>query len=334
MFWAVTPFFAPVNAPIFLDNLDRFASSLRRQGVPLLVVELAFGDAPFSVPQECADRIVRLRSDTVLWHKERLINIGIEHLPPDCRHVAWLDGDVVFENESWASQALSLLERFTVVQLFETVCWLQAGERLAPASLPVGIGEGHQLDGFAATLDRLGPDPEARRRTLMDYRRHGCCGLAWAARREFLVRHGLYDRAILGGGDVIHAHAFAADHDYIRGRGYLARYLAPRERVAVGEWGRAVGDDTGGRMGWVPGRASHLFHGPWQFRQYDTRGQLLKDAGFDPVGDISPDDSGCWRWNTDKPDLHRRVVEYFAGRAPSLDAPGGTDASSAIVASS
>src|SRR5436190_21301954 len=111
MFWAVTPFFAPVHASIFLENLDRFASNLRKQGVPLLVVELAFGDAPFSVPQACADRIVRLRSDAVLWHKERLINIGIEHLPSDCRHVAWLDGDVVFENESWASEAVSLLER-------------------------------------------------------------------------------------------------------------------------------------------------------------------------------------------------------------------------------
>ena len=76
MFWAVTPFFAPVHASIFLENLDRFASNLRKQGVPLLVVELAFGDAPFSVPQTCADRIVRLRSDAVLWHKERLINIS------------------------------------------------------------------------------------------------------------------------------------------------------------------------------------------------------------------------------------------------------------------
>src|SRR3954471_10354403 len=93
-FWGIAAVFAP--SPASVANLRRFSEGVRRQGLPLLIVELAFDDRPFRAPDAAADLVVRLRTRTVLWHKERLFNLAIQQLPPGCRYVAWLDADVLF----------------------------------------------------------------------------------------------------------------------------------------------------------------------------------------------------------------------------------------------
>lgn len=310
--WGVTAFFNPTGAPALLTNLQAFSSRVRRQGLWLLIVELAFDDAPHVVPEALADRVVRVRSETVLWQKERLLNIGLRALPADASHVAWLDGDVLFENDDWVRETRDALERSVVVQPFESAVWLPPDAASAPASLPAGLAEGHEMRGFGATIGPL--EGQERRRALVDFMLHGHTGFAWAARRDMLERHGLFDRAILGGGDQINAHVFADDQDYLRGRGYCALMLTPLERQAVAAWGRAAAADTQGRVGWVRGRVLHLFHGWLSRRAYDDRHLILREARFDPLSDIDAAAGECWRWTTDKPGLHARTREYFGAR--------------------
>ena len=40
---------------------------------------------------------------------------------------------------------------------------------------------------------------------------------------------------------------------------------------------------------------------------------ILKSAAYDPATDIALSAEGCWRWNSPKPGMHRRVREYFNG---------------------
>jgi hypothetical protein len=49
--------------------------------VPLIAVELGFGDE-FGLTSQDADVLVRVTGSDVLWQKERLLNIGLRHLPP------------------------------------------------------------------------------------------------------------------------------------------------------------------------------------------------------------------------------------------------------------
>ena len=64
-------------------------------------------------------------------------------------------------------------------------------------------------------------------------------------------------------------------------------------------------------MGYVPGRLFHLWHGD---RRYGDRYRVREFLDFDPSADIAIDDSGCWRWSSDKPDLHEYVYNYFDQR--------------------
>lgn len=308
-FWGISAVFVPTASSAILSNLRLFSDGLRRQNLPLLVVELAFGDKPFVVPDTCADRVVRLRTDTVLWQKERLLNVAVAALPPECRYVAWLDADILFENDTWVADTRDRLADTPVVQPFDTACWMLDGMTRAPADLPEGHLDGHQAAGFAAALAAA----DDRARHLAGYAGHS--GFAWAAGRALIARHGLYDRAILGGGDFINAHAFAGDHRFIQGVHLYLRDVTKAERAAITAWGTAVSRETGGRIGWTPGRVCHLYHGPLTQRGYMTRTRILREAAFDPLSDIAEDVNGCWRWNTDKPELHRRTWEYFASRA-------------------
>ncbi|MDX1412704.1 MAG: hypothetical protein R3293_00850 [Candidatus Promineifilaceae bacterium] len=317
--WGVTAYFNPSNSPLLLQNLAVFSRQIRLQGLNLLIVELSFGDAPFQVNDQMADRVVRRHSNTLLWHKERLLNLGVEQLPQVCDKVVWLDGDILFEHASWVTDVAQLLETYVVVQPFDTACWLPRGAHTITTELPRGLDEGHYMPGMAFTLAQS----DNRRRLLVDYQLHGHTGFAWAARRSLLQRHQLYDRHILGGGDMVIAHSLFGDNDFWRGRHFYCRYLTKKELAVIAAWGRPLYEDINGSVFFVPGRVLHLWHGGIAGRSYLERLQILKENDYDPLRDIELDEAGCWRWSSDKPDLHRRARAYFAGRNAELS-PSGT----------
>src|SRR5258708_28176688 len=106
--WIVSCFFNPIGYRTKQDNFRVFANALEASGLPLVVVECAFPGQSFAL--DGAAKIVRVRARDVMWQKERLLNIGISALPDDCDKVAWLDGDLIFENPNWAVEAARMLE--------------------------------------------------------------------------------------------------------------------------------------------------------------------------------------------------------------------------------
>lgn len=309
--WGVTAFFNPSNNPLSLQNLIAFSRQIRRQGLKLLIVELAFDDAPFEVQEHFADYVLQRRCNTLLWQKERLLNLGIDFLPDSCDKVVWLDGDILFENDLWVTEVAQLLESVSVVQPFETAYWLPRGAQTASQNLTRGVGEKQFLPGMAFTM----ANRQDRRWALADYFEHGHTGFAWAARRTLLQTHHLYDRHILGGGDMVIAHSLYGDRDFWRGRNYYCRFLTKKELAAIAEWGRSLYADVGDSIYYIPGRVLHLWHGSISSRNYLERLRILQENDYDPTSDIILDKQGCWNWNSHKPNLHRQVGEYFASRS-------------------
>ncbi len=71
--WAITTYFNPYGYRRRLENFRVFSERL---AVPLLVVELVYGDRPQVADGE-ADRVVRRPGRDVLWQKERLLNVAL-----------------------------------------------------------------------------------------------------------------------------------------------------------------------------------------------------------------------------------------------------------------
>jgi hypothetical protein len=309
--WGLTAYYNPAGYRNKLENLKRYAEGVRRQGLPLLIVELAFQDRPFEVPEDTADRLIRRRTDSVLWQKERLLNIGLRELPAACDRVAWVDADVVFENEDWVAQTAELLRSYVIVQPFDTACWLPPGIEWAPqGSLTPGNQEGQYLPGMAFAMARAADPQEA----LANYFDHGHTGFAWAGRRDVLERHGFYDCQILGNGDFVMAHAMFGNEDFWRGGNWECARLSQPLLRHIESWGRPFHEDVGGSVTYVPGRVLHLWHGAQRNRLYNQRLLVLNENAFDPLADLMLDADGCWTWKSDKPQLQAWIRDYFHAR--------------------
>ena len=92
-----------------------------------------------------------------------------------------------------------MLDTNSVVQLFDSAVRLARDEN--PAN-PMASAE----ESFVAVLQR---HPTSH--TSGQYQQHGITGFGWAARRDVLERHGLYEHCLAGSADHLMAHAFCGD---------------------------------------------------------------------------------------------------------------------------
>lgn len=296
--WVVTSYFNPTGYRTKRRNFERFSDRLRASRLRWLAVECAFGAAPFVLPP--SPHVVHVRARDIMWQKERLLNVAIARLPPQCTKVAWLDADVLFADPGWAVRTASLLERYPVVQPFKWVIRL-------PRGFPFYLGLGRWWKSFAAVY---AGNPSVLRAGKFD--RHGHTGFGWAARRELLGRHGLYDACIAGSGDHMMAHAMAEDWT----SACIDRILGDdsRHRDYFRGWAEPLAREVDGRIGYVSGTLLHLWHGRMADRKYVDRNRDLLDFGFDPVRDLRVGAGGCWEWNSARPELHAWAADYFARR--------------------
>lgn len=287
--WAITAYYNPNGFASRHRNFEAFAAGLKDSGVPWLVVECGCQDAGFQL--QGYENVVRVRSPDVIWQKERLLNLALAALPASCTKVAWLDCDILFEDSDWADRATAMLDELPVIQPFSRVEHLprpEDGQRACePPSASFAL--------IAATC------PAAV--TSGDFELHGHTGFAWAACRDWLTEHGLYDACIAGSADHLMAHALCGDHDSACVRAMLG---APNSAYACHfrRWAEAAYADVQGRIGWIDGRVLHLWHGAVADRHYYRRNQQLVSLRFDPEQDLKVGADGAWEWARPWSELH------------------------------
>jgi hypothetical protein len=294
--WAITTCFSPVRDSSRIDNYRRFRAAL---DVPLATIEIGF-DGHWDLTEDDADLYVRIGDADTLWQKERLLNLLLPRLPPACRYVAWLDGDVLME-PGWRRRAIAALSIDPLIQLFSSLCYLGRD----------GRQDGHQRQSVAAAvLD--GVQPAASLAGVTNRTGNAASpGMAWAAQRDLLERHGFYDTCIIGGGDT----ALACAAWGVPEVAMRLHHMNPMQRERYGQWAAGFHRDVGARVGSLAGELRHLWHGDLAGRRAAQRHVDLSRHGFDPSRDIAPGADGAWRWSSDKPLLHALLQEYFAGRS-------------------
>jgi len=301
MLCAITSYFNPIGYRRRLENYRIFRERL---STPLITVELSFNDR-FELEDGDATRLIRVRGGDVMFQKERLLNLGLGALPKDCKAVAWLDCDVILADR-WAERAVEALRTSELVHLYEGQYDLlpDHGQR-DPAECSRSFF-GTSVAKKVATGRMTPADFTSDAPPVADT----SWGLAWAARRELLDAHRLYDACILGSGDV--AVFCAAIGGFERPKEALR--MSDRRHRHYLDWARPFYQAVGGRVACVEGPILHLWHGDSGRRRYRERHQDMEVFQFDPAKDIEMTSDGCWRWSSDKPEMHAWVAGYFRSR--------------------
>jgi hypothetical protein len=302
--WAITCFFNPLGYARRRDNYTVFR---RHLDIPLVAVELGY-EGHFWLDSSDAEVMVRVEGGDILDQKERLLNIAMTRLPKDCTAVAWLDCDVVFGRNDWHEAVIDILRTHIMAQPFDRVLYLKKD------AMPV------QKDVMQIELSRRGMASSVTDTCTFEMAYDDACftrqpnsaspGHAWVAHRDVMNKHGFYDRCIVGGADsAMNCAAYGAFHSVIR---YHKMNCFQRNHYL--EWAHPFYSTVSGRVSHVAGDLWHLWHGTISDRRTADNFDEILPYEYDPVQDLSLSAEGCWRWSTDKPELHRRVYNYFAGR--------------------
>jgi hypothetical protein len=272
----------------------QFEKHCADSGAILHAVECAFGERPFEITQADNPRHVQVRSLDELWHKENLLNIGINRLPPEAKYIAWIDADVHFLRPDWVQETLHQLQHYHVVQMFSQSMDLgpQYQQVDAAISWTESIKQGLNFKGVTQ-LQQLVDGSHIHNVPIKSPWVRGAwhSGLAWAATREaFNAVGGLIDIAILGSADRNMAaglYGFMEDTiDPTFSPGYRRELLRWQERAE-----RHIRRD----VGQVDGILAHYWHGSKRLRFYTERWKILSKWQFDPLTDIKRDAQGLWQ---------------------------------------
>lgn len=292
------------NPMRFRSRYDLYRAFEKRvvdAGATLTTVEVAFGDRPYEVTERDNPWHVQLRTREELWHKENMLNLGIQHaiqMNPCAKYFAWVDADVQFARHDWATETVQQLQHYDFVQMFSHA------QDVGPNFEPL-----QQHEGFAYAY---GNGMNVRHG--YDYCKHYHPGYAWAARRDALDRvGGLIDWAILGSADAHMAMCLIGKIGSIDRRLISAAYF--RELM---EWQSRAERHIRHNLGYVPGQLTHFWHGKKANRRYRQRWDILTESRFDPDTDLRRDSQGLWALNdTDDPrqrTLRDGIRGYFRCR--------------------
>jgi hypothetical protein len=223
----------------------------RHLPIPLVTVEWSV-NAQFELGPTSAERLVQLSGGDLMWQKERLLCHAVGHLPRECDAVAVLDCDVVLPDPEVFSQARRCITTTPLIQPFDRAYQLADGASIDGVA-PAAMWPARPSFAYVRAHGLLTPE------TLRTGRLPGDdaplhTGYAWVAARSLLERHGIYDAAIIGGGDRDVAYAAA---------GTITELLDGRPRTTSQRrhllgWARPFHADTQGKIGYVSGSLFHL----------------------------------------------------------------------------
>lgn len=305
-FWAITTFFTFDDPPGQARRIAAYREFRRRLGVPLAAVELA-QDGRFDLGSDDADILIQLEGGSLLWQKERLLNIALENLPESCDTVAWIDCDVVPRRPDWAQATDRLLDEVMLVQPFQYLHYLGAGE--SPDAFAPNPKERVFESAVARWLRGEMPD-HVFHSTGVSQELAYSPGMAWAARRQFLDEHGFYDGLVMGSGDKAMFSAACGAHE--RAPDVYGMSASHREHFL--EWAEPFSRAVAGRLGFIEGEILHIWHGDLPSRKYRSRYDGFERHAFCPRTDVCKQANGVWRWSSEKPELHEAIRSWFEGR--------------------
>jgi len=279
--------FNPAKTKRMIMNFLYTVNEFRRQGLPVFALELCFRDEN---PELVG--VPTVRSNSYMFHKERLYRILEQQIPCKYNKLAFVDADIIFSSPDWYEKTSTLLNTYDVVQPFETCEW----------------------------LDLTYTDVMVTRKTVLqmetpiwDWRFHP--GFAWAFRRDWYQKVGFYDYAITGSGDTLSAAAWL-------GKTFPATFKSLPDSLRP-SYNQFVSNPRP-RITYLKGQTiRHLYHGSRENRKYVERHFIL-DGSPDIRTILYSNNDGVFEWK-DPSQLNTKLLEYFEARKDDDLSSRGTE---------
>lgn len=202
-----------------------------------------------------SNNYLELQSESILWHKERCLNLLIKKfkLYEKYDYICWLDTDILFDKPIVLSEDFN----YSVFQPFKT-------------SLRQSDKDGRAVQRFESWA----------------YNRSGDRGLGWGVRADLLRKvGGFFDYGIVGGGDSFFLERMqgkpisikCSEFDKELATYFKDLYVYPKD------------------IGYLDNTVTHLYHGTTANRNYDNRIKILQKHNFKPLDDLIVEKSGLYR---------------------------------------
>ena len=285
-------FYSPCDYVLPRQHLAATLEWLSGEGVPVVLAQVVRpGQSPQPVPTGITSLVYE--SEDYLFFKESLWNLAAAAVPAADK-LLFLDTDLSFSVRDILEQADALLDRVDICQPFGTAVWPDRDGKIVLA---------RRSAAFALSRDY---EPSSR---------YYHPGFAWGmTRRAFEFLGGLYDRHVVGGGDIALAYSLHPRFAHVDLRAKtpndaffaeMPSYLTYRHRAA----------SLCLRIGSLENvDCRHKWHGDVVNRQYTQRGSYLDHLGL-KYGDEWPlryRSDGLLEW-ADKA-ASEGVRRYFASR--------------------
>ena len=262
----ISCFYNPQDSPYRITAFNTFYNSIKHLNHH--IIECVIGDAEPQLENETSN-ITRVYTESLLWHKESLLNKIISELPEKYKYVFWVDADVIFTNKNWLVDSVEELQTKNIIQPFEYCVHLEKDE-LKPSFSMKEILMSSFPNKRNNKVWRSFCSNYATNELWKDenYNNHGHVGFAWGAKREVLEEVPLYDKALIGGADHIIAHASVGQINYC----CISKSFTDNIDE-INEWSKKFYKVTNGKVGYVKGELYHIWHGDIAKRQYFKRVQ-------------------------------------------------------------
>lgn len=276
----ITTHYNPCDYNLPRRNYWHWRNHLGELSKQLVTVEISFNNH-FMIHDSIK---IKATEKNILWQKEAGINIGAKTLPPNKKYIAFLDSDLLFDNDNWAFDGMSMLKKYSAIQLFDRVEYLNISGNI----IRENIG------------------------SVWNYTTHksqkGCPGGAWMVRRDYFDKiGGLFPYMITGGGDCPMCDGLADTPS-----DYYESIISDSLRESGNRWKEKARKERKINGSYLPGLVTHLFHGSRKNRMYEGRGILLKN--FNVEKDVCLNDDGLLEWTGHNKVLETKVKQYFVDR--------------------
>ena len=119
----IAPFLDFDDNPLRVKGFLEFKKGLENQNIPFYIIEaFSEGNSP-KIKKFCKDNYFSEAVYFPIWIRENLINVLSSKIPSKYKKLAWMDCDVVIQDNDWANKVSNSLEEHKLVKIAEDMSW-------------------------------------------------------------------------------------------------------------------------------------------------------------------------------------------------------------------